>query len=69
MIGVRYLVSSILGVHRNIVYHIFLETLVAHRAHKLLGGLNNALAFGFFEVEPDKESLKVCVIAHSLPPH
>ncbi|KAJ7430289.1 hypothetical protein FB451DRAFT_1500209, partial [Mycena latifolia] len=34
------------------------QTLVAHRAQKLLGGLNNALAFGFFEVEPDNEPLK-----------
>ncbi|KAJ7117660.1 hypothetical protein C8R44DRAFT_791229 [Mycena epipterygia] len=34
------------------------QTLVAHRAQKLLGGLNNALAFGLFEVEPDKEPLK-----------
>ncbi|KAJ7698920.1 hypothetical protein B0H17DRAFT_1049693 [Mycena rosella] len=34
------------------------QTLVAHRAQKLLGGLNNALAFGFFEVEPDNEPLR-----------
>ncbi|KAJ7091563.1 hypothetical protein B0H15DRAFT_836658 [Mycena belliarum] len=34
------------------------QTLVAHRAQKLLLGLNNALAFGFFEMEPDIEPLK-----------
>ncbi|KAJ6534677.1 hypothetical protein DFH09DRAFT_932195, partial [Mycena vulgaris] len=34
------------------------QTLVAHRAQKLLGGLPNALGFGFFEVEPDNEPLK-----------
>ncbi|KAJ7195854.1 hypothetical protein C8J57DRAFT_534894 [Mycena rebaudengoi] len=34
------------------------QTLVAHRAHKLLGGLNTALAVGFYEVEPDSEPLK-----------
>ncbi|KAF7356372.1 VWFA domain-containing protein [Mycena venus] len=34
------------------------QTLVAHRAQKLLGGLSNALAYGFFEVEPDTEPLK-----------
>ncbi|KAJ6620561.1 hypothetical protein B0H10DRAFT_2188402 [Mycena sp. CBHHK59/15] len=34
------------------------QTLVAHRAHKLLGGLANALAFGLYEVEPDNEPLK-----------
>ncbi|KAJ7210563.1 hypothetical protein GGX14DRAFT_451174 [Mycena pura] len=34
------------------------QNLIAHRAQKLLGGLNNALTFGFFEVEPDHEPLK-----------
>ncbi|KAJ7722958.1 hypothetical protein B0H16DRAFT_345238 [Mycena metata] len=34
------------------------QTLVGHRAQKLLGGLSNALTFGLFEVEPDAESLK-----------
>ncbi|KAJ7656315.1 hypothetical protein DFH06DRAFT_1091207 [Mycena polygramma] len=34
------------------------QTLVAHRAQKLLGGLTNALVFGFFEVEPENEPLK-----------
>ncbi|KAJ7289087.1 hypothetical protein C8J57DRAFT_1459186 [Mycena rebaudengoi] len=41
------------------IYLIFpAETLVAHRAHKLLSGLNTALAVGFYEVEPDGEPLK-----------
>ncbi|KAF7370364.1 VWFA domain-containing protein [Mycena sanguinolenta] len=34
------------------------QTLIAHRAQKLLGGLRNALMYGFFEVEPDSEPLK-----------
>ncbi|KAJ7763628.1 hypothetical protein DFH07DRAFT_1059276 [Mycena maculata] len=34
------------------------QTLVAHRAQKLLGGLTNALAFGVFELDPDNEPLK-----------
>ncbi|KAF8216813.1 hypothetical protein K438DRAFT_1658303 [Mycena galopus ATCC 62051] len=34
------------------------QTLVAHRAQKLLGGLRNALIHGFFEVELDNEPLK-----------
>ncbi|KAJ7509859.1 hypothetical protein B0H11DRAFT_2270198 [Mycena galericulata] len=34
------------------------QTLVAHRAQKLLEGLSNALAFGVFEAEPDNEPLK-----------
>ncbi|KAJ7231899.1 hypothetical protein B0H12DRAFT_204922 [Mycena haematopus] len=34
------------------------QTLVAHRAQKLLVGLRNALMYGFFEVEPDSEPLK-----------
>ncbi|KAJ7931787.1 hypothetical protein B0H13DRAFT_2227876 [Mycena leptocephala] len=34
------------------------QTLVAHRAQKLLGGLSNALTYGFFEVDPDTEPLK-----------
>ncbi|KAJ6514882.1 hypothetical protein C8R47DRAFT_1275662 [Mycena vitilis] len=35
------------------------QTLAAHRAQKLLGGLTNALVFGFSEVEPENEPLKV----------
>ncbi|KAF7370363.1 VWFA domain-containing protein [Mycena sanguinolenta] len=38
------------------------QTLIAHRAQKLLGGLRNALMYGFFEVEPDSEPLKVEMI-------
>ncbi|KAJ7180916.1 hypothetical protein C8R46DRAFT_595271 [Mycena filopes] len=34
------------------------QTLVGHRAQKLLGGLSNALVFGLFEVDPDVEPLK-----------
>jgi hypothetical protein len=47
------------------IYWRIPETLVAHRAQKLLGGLPNALAFGFFEVEPDTEPLKVCTVSPS----
>jgi hypothetical protein len=35
------------------------ETLAAHRAQRLLALLPNALAFGFSEVEPELEPLKV----------
>ncbi|KAJ7066394.1 hypothetical protein C8F01DRAFT_1123111 [Mycena amicta] len=34
------------------------QNLAAHRAQKLLTGLNNALVFGFFEVDPEQEPLK-----------
>ncbi|KAF7309973.1 VWFA domain-containing protein [Mycena indigotica] len=34
------------------------QNLAAHRAQKLLTGLNNALVFGFYEVDPEQEALK-----------
>src|SRR6266571_3310020 len=39
--------------------HYITESMAGHRAHKLLLMLPNALAFGYSEIEPHPEPLKV----------
>ena len=47
------------------IHHIA-ESMAGHRAHKLLGMLQNALAFGYSELEPHPEPLKVWPISYVL---
>jgi hypothetical protein len=42
----------------NFFYSFFLESLASHRAEVLLGILPVAFAYGFAEINPDKEPLK-----------
>lgn len=64
MTGELYHVSRY---HLNIHFLIEIEcsiteSMAGHRAHRLLAVLQNALAFGYSEIEPHPEPLKVSTV-------
>ena len=58
MIGEQCLVSRMLS-HAIVIFTPLLETMASHRAQLLSTLLPNALAFGFQEIHPEREPLKV----------
>jgi len=59
MTGGRFLVNGLVHRHATDDQCLPTESMAGHRAHRLLAMLQNALAFGYSEIEPHPEPLKV----------